>query len=328
MGRRRVGRKCCAARTRSAFADQPRSVDLRFAHAEEQLDLQNPSFSAAVADVASAITDVPKDELAAEEVRQHRRTVRTPWGAGALVLALAIAAGGAALFANAQRKEAAQQASIARSRELAASSVGAVDDNPELATLLAIAAIDATPEGAGTSRAGLFALRQAMQANQLVGRFPGDGSVSARLSADGSTVFMSSPPDRSVSAIDVATNVVLWTYRPGDSVDSLEGDRMVTTGDDDLVKVWDVSAVNDRSSIDQPQLLDQIPDPIPADAVFVGEDRLGVFLANGARWLAVPLDVGDVVAQASAQVTRGFTEAECAAYQIDPCPGLEDIRSR
>jgi len=60
-----------------AFSDEPRWVDLRFARTEEQLDLNNPRFSAAVADIASAIRRVPKDELESEEVRQHRRTVRT-----------------------------------------------------------------------------------------------------------------------------------------------------------------------------------------------------------------------------------------------------------
>ena len=58
-----------------AFSDEPRWVDLRFARTDEQLDLQNPRFSAAVADIASAIRGVPKEELESEEVRQHRRTV-------------------------------------------------------------------------------------------------------------------------------------------------------------------------------------------------------------------------------------------------------------
>jgi WD40 repeat protein len=91
---------------RGAFSNEPRWVDLRFAGSEEQLDLNNPRFSAAVADIASAVRGVPKDELESEEVRQHRRTVRTAWAAGIVVLLLALAAGGAALFALDQRNEA------------------------------------------------------------------------------------------------------------------------------------------------------------------------------------------------------------------------------
>ncbi|HSM45730.1 MAG TPA: toll/interleukin-1 receptor domain-containing protein, partial [Acidimicrobiia bacterium] len=77
---------------RGVFSEEPRWVDLRFARDEEQLDLKNPRFSAAVADIASAIRGVPKDELESEEVKQHRRTIRTAWTAGALVLLLGVAA--------------------------------------------------------------------------------------------------------------------------------------------------------------------------------------------------------------------------------------------
>ncbi|HSM01716.1 MAG TPA: toll/interleukin-1 receptor domain-containing protein, partial [Acidimicrobiia bacterium] len=59
---------------RGVLAEEPRWVDLRFARSEEQLDLQDPRFADAVADIASAIRGIPKDELASEEVRQHRRT--------------------------------------------------------------------------------------------------------------------------------------------------------------------------------------------------------------------------------------------------------------
>jgi hypothetical protein len=83
-----------------AFADEPRWVDLRFADTEEQLDLNNASFRAAVADIASAIRGVPKDELESEEVRQHHRTIRTAWAAAVALLLLVIVAGAAAIFAN------------------------------------------------------------------------------------------------------------------------------------------------------------------------------------------------------------------------------------
>jgi hypothetical protein len=96
------------------FADEPRWVDLRFARTEEQLDLNNASFRAAVADVASAIRQVPKDELESEEVRQHRRTTRTAWGAGIVVVLLAVAATAAAVFAVAQSNEAEAQRDEAR----------------------------------------------------------------------------------------------------------------------------------------------------------------------------------------------------------------------
>ncbi len=95
------------------FPDEPRWVDLRFARSQEQLDLKNPTFSAAVADIASAIRGIPKDELESEEVRQHRRTVRTAWTAGALVMLLALTAGGLAISSTRNAAEAERQAVLA-----------------------------------------------------------------------------------------------------------------------------------------------------------------------------------------------------------------------
>jgi hypothetical protein len=96
-----------------AFTDEPRWVDLRFARTEEQLDLSNPTFSAAIADIASPIRGVPKDELESEEVRQHRRSIRTAWVAGAGLLILALLAGAAALYALDQRDATAEQRDLA-----------------------------------------------------------------------------------------------------------------------------------------------------------------------------------------------------------------------
>ncbi len=67
---------------RGVFTEEPRWVDMRTLRGDEALDLKNPTFSAAIADIASSIRGIPKDELASEEVRQHRRTVRTAWAAG------------------------------------------------------------------------------------------------------------------------------------------------------------------------------------------------------------------------------------------------------
>lgn len=48
-----------------------------------------------------------------------------------------------------------------------------------------------------------------------------------------------------------------------------------------------------------------------------------------AKWLTVSLDVDDLVADARARLTRGFTFAECATYQIENCPTtVEAIRNR
>jgi WD40 repeat protein len=109
------------------FSDEPRWVDLRFARTEEQLDLNNASFRAGVADVAAAIRGVPKDELESEEVRQHRRTTRTAWAAAVALLLLGVGATAAAVVAvgqsseaQAQRDEAELQTALAEEQTLVA----------------------------------------------------------------------------------------------------------------------------------------------------------------------------------------------------------------
>jgi TIR domain len=89
-----------------AFREEPRWVDLRFAKTEEQLDLSHPRFAAAIADIAAAMRGVPKDELESEEVRQHRRTVRTAVAAGIALLLLVFLAAAAAVYAIDQRNDA------------------------------------------------------------------------------------------------------------------------------------------------------------------------------------------------------------------------------
>jgi TIR domain len=92
-----------------AFAEEPRWVDLRAARTDAELDLNNAGFRSAVADIAAAVRGVPKDELESEEVRQHRRTVRTAWAAAGALLVLTIAAIASTIYAADQRNEVAGQ---------------------------------------------------------------------------------------------------------------------------------------------------------------------------------------------------------------------------
>jgi WD40 repeat protein len=108
------------------FSEEPRWVDMRWAKGEEQLDLQNPRFADAIADIGSAIREVPKDELSSEEVRQHRRTVRTAWAAGAVVTGLAVVAAWAGFLAS-QNAEEAQANAAEAERQAEAADLSAVE---------------------------------------------------------------------------------------------------------------------------------------------------------------------------------------------------------
>jgi WD40 repeat protein len=153
------------------------------------------------------------------------------------------------------------------------------------------------------------------------------------ISPDGSVLYLTRRDEGWVEAYDTSTWELLATWESHDAPNrglavSPDGDRLVTTsrGNIGMVKVWDVSEIQDRSSAAAPPpLLDRIPAPFPSDAAWLADDRLVVFLA-GARWYEVSLAVDDLVADVQSQLTRTFTVAECATYQIDPCPTLEEVK--
>jgi WD40 repeat protein len=307
-----------------AFADEPRWVDLRFAHTEEQLDLNNPEFSAAVADIASAIRGVPKDELASEEVRQHRRTVRTAWGAGIALLALTLLAGGAALYANGQRTEADQQrsaaeasaeaeaaaaaeaesqraeaeaqtviaeeqANLARSRELAASAVGVADRDPELSLLLTLAAFDATPQDASFPE-GTIALREALARQNLIARFPvGTGITDVAISADGSKLVALSSSDRSITMFDTASQKPIWDYVDTETVDTYW--QIYLSPDESYLAavVWNERIAGDFTDIG---VADGEQDSLPARLVLLSADDGSVLRTITFEDCAYPRVVG------------------------------------
>ena len=118
------------AALKGVFAEEPRWVDLRWAKDEDQLDLQDPRFADAVADIGSALRGIPKDELASEEVRQHRRTVRTAWAGGVALAALTVLAGVLAVQSTNNAAEAERQAELATENAAAeAAARELADDN-------------------------------------------------------------------------------------------------------------------------------------------------------------------------------------------------------
>ena len=233
---------------RGTFSGEPRWVDMRFAHSDEQLDLKSPEFLDSVADIASTLRGVPKDELASEEVRQHRRTVRTAWVAGVALVALSIAAVAFAVQANEQRAiaeenerraeasaeealknaaaeaEARQDAEAARAeaefeaavsemRALTAWSSTELDRDPELATLLALLATALAPEQRYENEAR-DELRESIAANRLLARFNNPNTLAwpynyGVITADGTTVY-------AVQMLDVGNRVVSIDVESGE----------------------------------------------------------------------------------------------------------------
>jgi WD40 repeat protein len=241
-----------------------------------------------VADVASAIRGIPKDELASEEVRQHRRTVRTAWAAGVVVLLLGIAATVGAIVAVGQSNEAqeqrdeaqrlAEQAEVlrgeaedarddaeaqagiareneqtaiaeadradanaaeaqanaaeaarsalaalqaeqlARVRELASAAVANLENEPELATLLALEALDAAPDSDEPPVELINAIWQVGSSNRLLDVIETGYEGDLSLSPDGGRLATTVSP-QAVRMYDALSYEVLWEYTE-DTVDS------------------------------------------------------------------------------------------------------------
>lgn len=106
-----------------ALREEPRHLDLRWAHDETQLDLRNGRFRDAIADIAAPIHGIPKENLESEDVRLHRRARRLARGAVAALLVLFVASIGATALAltNASRADdAAEEARAEAERAMAA----------------------------------------------------------------------------------------------------------------------------------------------------------------------------------------------------------------
>lgn len=153
---------------KGAFPEEPRWIDLRWARNGNDLTLDNRQFREAVAELAAPIHGRPKDELASEEVRQHRRTVRIVRTATAAFAVLTAAAVALSIFALIQRGRAIDERQFSVSRELAAQSLLQLRNDPELSLLLAIESAEARH-----TTESLAALRRSLAASHLRRTLPG-----------------------------------------------------------------------------------------------------------------------------------------------------------
>ncbi len=275
-----------------AFAGEPRWVDLRWAEEETQLDLRNGRFRDVVADIASSLRGIPKDDLESEEVRQHRRTRRTAWGAGIALAVLAVAAVTGAVIAIDQREQAEAQRtfaeaetaraeeetvraesaeSLARSRELAASAINLLDDNPELSILLGLEAIESTPPSAEQPVEAINALREATHASRLRSRAavsPSGGFVALDLSSDGSRLATVAHLDAKVTVTDVATGREISSYTDSTTVDHLFSLSFSADGEMLAVGVVDSARQTFQPGM-PPRPGSEIPDDLPPRVILL-----------------------------------------------------------
>lgn len=121
------------------FASEPRHLDLTWARTATDLSLRHSRFRDAVADLAAPIHGIPKDELEAEDIREHRRGVRARRAAFAALVALLVLAGASTVVALDQRNRARDTARVADSQRLAVQAGTFTSSQLDRALLLAVA---------------------------------------------------------------------------------------------------------------------------------------------------------------------------------------------
>lgn len=111
---------------RRRFAEEPLYLDLRWAQTPDDWSLKNPDYRKAIATVSATVRGINRDELEAEEVRQHRVVVRLVRAASAVLVALVLVAAGFGLFATRQSQRAGRAATETLiSNGIAAARIGA-----------------------------------------------------------------------------------------------------------------------------------------------------------------------------------------------------------
>ena len=115
------------------FTHEPKYVDLEWAKSVTNLTLKHARFHAAILDIAAPLHGKAKDHLDGEDVRQRLAVRRIGLSIIAVIFGLAI-------FAWVQRDAAVREASIAKSRQLAAQALAERTGRLDRALLLSLAA--------------------------------------------------------------------------------------------------------------------------------------------------------------------------------------------
>ncbi|MER5318448.1 hypothetical protein [Streptosporangium roseum] len=235
------------------FTETPLWTDLRGIPANEPraMSLDDAArFQDCVATLGAAVHGRPKSDLIGEDVRQHRRALRTAWSAAAVLLVLALVAGGLGLIARqqtgvarAQQTRAEHEAAVAFSRYFAIQAEGQARANPQLSMLLSAAAWRTEPTE--EARAALLARAGQWRSIRAFLSDPDGTKVNdMELSPDGETLATARSDGR-VVLWDPAGRTRLRTLETGVNTPyaiafTSGGRRLAVGGADGALSVWDV----------------------------------------------------------------------------------------
>jgi WD40 repeat protein len=236
---------------RDACDDEPRHVDLCWAHDDNDVDLRNGRFRDAVAAVAAPIHGIAKDELESEDIRVHRRARRLARSAVVALAVLTVAALVFGVVAVIERGRAEHEVVVADSGRLAAEARRVVDGHVDLALLLAVQArrLDDSVESRGALEATLL---QSAQLERLIqiGSNSGaglsrDGRLLAVDRSDGTIEVLQLPAGNSVARfkVDSAAQVVAF---------SADGHTLAVAHADGTIELRDVMTGHALGSLQGP----------------------------------------------------------------------------
>jgi WD40 repeat protein len=93
---------------------------------------------------------------------------------------------------------------------------------------------------------------------------------------------------------------------------------LATASSDGFVRVWDSSTSRLEHEI-------SFPGSAVNGVAFLGDSRLGVVLDDG-NLRVLTIDPKELLAMARLSLTRGYSQAECDRFNLEPCPTLEEMR--
>jgi WD40 repeat protein len=223
-----------------AFSEEPRFIDLRWAHSGEQLSLSHARFRDAVAELAAPLHGVPKDVIAGEEVRQHRRTVRIARAAALSLAVLTVASVIFGVFALLQRNEARRQRDLATSRALVQAASANLDREIDLAALLSLEAYRIRPSTETKS-----SLIRAVERSDHIIALGHVGEPVARIAFDAAGTKLAAVGTTSVSlwALRARSRIIGTLDVPGvRSVAFSPNGKTVAVGGPRAITIWTVEA--------------------------------------------------------------------------------------
>jgi WD40 repeat protein len=297
-----------------AISQEPRHLDLRWAHAESDLDLHNARFRDAVAQLAAPMHGLAKDDLESEDVRLQRRArrlARTGVIALTLLTAVAVLFGAVAVrernSAQANARLARHQATVADSQRLAAQAQTLAAGNFEVALLLAVEAhkLDDSVASRGALEAVLSTDARLEQVVQL-----GDNTTTA-IGADGRLLAVADAQGH-VTVRDIAHGRVLTEFTEGARpVDTLTFSRDGHT-----------LAVSREGGVDLRSVVSGLP--VAPPLIWSGSGGLGMVFSPDGTQLVATDQRGEVVSwqlsskSRAARVLRRPTSSISTAWAWSP----------